>query len=70
MIKLSTGEDSTLENYIKMSKAVFGADSPATKFLEEKAANAPDGIKEEVIAPETQVVMLLMKTHARESDTK
>lgn len=65
MIKLSTGKDSTLENYIIISKAMFGADSAATKFLEDKAAGAKEGIKAEVIAPESQVVALLLETHVR-----
>ncbi len=59
MIKMSTGQDPTLGNYRKMAIALFGADSKAVKFLDEKIASSPNGDAEEVIAPESQVVHLL-----------
>ena len=57
--KISTGQDNTLETWIELSKATFGPESRPTKFLEEKAANAKDGVKAEVIADETQLLMVL-----------
>ena len=58
MIKMSTGDDATLGNYRKMASAVFGVDSKAVKFLDDKIAASPNGENEEVIAPESQMVYL------------
>jgi hypothetical protein len=57
MKKLSTGEDSTLGNYRKLSVAFFGEDSGAVKFLDAKIAE--QGEDEEVVADEGQMVYLL-----------
>jgi hypothetical protein len=46
-----------------MAVAVFGVDSPAVKFLDKKIAASPNGEKEEVIADEGQVVLLLGQLH-------
>jgi len=59
MKKLSTGEDSTLGNHRKMAVAVWGNDSKAVKFLNDKIAESPNGENEEVIADEVQMVFLL-----------
>ena len=59
MIKMSTGDDATLGIYRKMAVAVFGEDSKAVKFLDEKIKDSPDGQNEEVIANESQMVYLL-----------
>lgn len=61
MRKLSTGDDSTLGNWRKLSAAVFGVDSKATKFLDQKIAESPKGEAEEVIADERQLLMVLGK---------
>ena len=63
MKKLSTGVDSTLGNYRGMSLIVFGEDSAATKYLDEKIAESPNGENEEVIADESQMVYLLVSLH-------
>lgn len=63
MQKLSTGDDSTLGSYLKLSRAFFGADSAATHFLEQKIAAAPNGDAEEVLADEGQMVYLLGSMH-------
>lgn len=63
MNQLSTGEDSTLENWIRLSSAVFGEDSKPTLFLKNKAAASPKGIKEEVLADERQLLFVLMKMY-------
>lgn len=60
MKKLSTGEDSTLGNYLKLAKLVFGENGNAVKFLEAKIAESPNGEAEEVISDETQMVYLLI----------
>jgi len=59
MTKMSTGDDATLGNYRKMAAAVFGEDSKAVKFLDDKITDSPDGENEEVIADEGQMVNLL-----------
>ncbi len=59
MLKLSTGEDSTLGNYRKLSKAIFGEDSGAVKFLDEQIAEA--GEDAEVLQEERQMIFLLAK---------
>lgn len=59
MIKLSTGQDSTLGNYLALTKAFMGEDSEPAKFLEKKIAESPNGENEEVIADESQMLQLL-----------
>ena len=59
MIKLSTGADSTLGNYRDLSAAFFGEDSPQVKFFDDKIAASTAGRDEEVIAAESQMVMML-----------
>ncbi len=61
MIKLSTGVDATLGNYLKLATVVFGKESKAVKFLEEKISK--DRENDEVIAPESQMVYLLGQIH-------
>jgi hypothetical protein len=58
MIKLSTGDDSTLGNYRKLAASVFGEQSGAVKFLDSKIELY--GEKEEVIVDEAQMVLLLV----------
>lgn len=59
MIKLSTGEESTLGEYRKLSAAFFGEDSKAVQYLDEQIAKAPNGADEEVLADEGQMVYML-----------
>lgn len=59
MIRLSTGDDSTLGNYLSIAKVFFGKDSGPAKWLEQKISEAPNGADEEVIAPESQMIYLL-----------
>ena len=59
MTKMSTGDDATLGNYRKMAVAVFGEDSKAVKFLDDKILASPNGANEEVLADEGQMVHLL-----------
>lgn len=60
MMKLSTGQDSTLGSYLKLCLAVFGPDSPQTKFITDKIFESPNGANEEVIAEESQMMYLLV----------
>ena len=59
MRKLTTGDDSTLGNYKKLSEVFFGKDSGAVKFLETQIAESPNGGDEEVIVEESQMIFLL-----------
>lgn len=63
MIKLSTGQDSTYKSYIQLTTAVFGADSPALKFLTDRLAASGGDDNEEIIAPESQMIFLLNEIH-------
>lgn len=65
MMKLSTGQDSTLGNYRKMTTAIFGEDSKAVEFLDKKIAESPNGENEEVIVEESQAVLMLSTIHNR-----
>jgi hypothetical protein len=55
----------TLGYHRAMSAAVFGEESAATKYLDKKIAESPHGAYEKVVAPESQVVLLLMNLHAK-----
>jgi hypothetical protein len=57
MMKLSTGDDSTLGNYRRLAVVAFGPTSKAVAYLDERiAAEGPGG---QVIADERQVIQLL-----------
>lgn len=63
MKKLSTGHPSTLASYLDLSRAVFGNDSGAIRYLETKIAESPRGGLEEVVADEGQMIYLLGQKH-------
>ncbi len=56
MKKLSTGEDSTLKNWKKLTLSVFGY-GPAVDFLDKKIIE--QGENEEVLADEAQFINAL-----------
>jgi hypothetical protein len=60
MKKLSTGVNSTLGEYKKLTTAVFGEESSAVKFLEKKIKEAPNGEHEQVLQDECQMIVLLL----------
>lgn len=60
MMKLSTGQDSTLGSYLKLCLAFFGKESPQVKFIMDKIATSPNGANEEVVAEESQMMYLLI----------
>jgi hypothetical protein len=66
MTKLSTGDDSTLGTYKKLASALFGENSKAVEFLNEKIKDDPDGEKGEVIADESQMIYLLVNLAAND----
>lgn len=53
----------TLGFHRKMAAIVFGEDSPAVKFLDDKIKQAPKGENEEVLVEESQMVALLTSIH-------
>jgi hypothetical protein len=59
MNMLSVGMPSTLGSYLKLCNLVFGADSPQTKFIQNKIDESPNKEDEEVIAEESQMLYLL-----------
>lgn len=61
-------EKDTLGYHHSMCEAVFGSDSPATKFLAQKIKEAPGGEHEKVICSEHQLIHALAKMHFQESD--
>jgi hypothetical protein len=63
MNKLATGQDATLGNYRALASVVFGNDSGATKFLDDKIAESPNGRDEEVIVDERQMIYLLAQMY-------
>jgi hypothetical protein len=56
---ISTGHPSTLGTYRLLADALWGKDSQAVAFLDEKIAASPNGADEVVIADETQMLILL-----------
>lgn len=67
MIKLSTGDDSTLGSYLRIAK-IFGP--KAVKFFEEKIKESPNGKDEEVITDELQMMFLLSSFLSKEEQEK
>lgn len=63
MITLSTGQASTLGNYRNLAALTFGERSPAVSFLDQQIAEAPNGAEEAVLAPERQMIGLLIGIH-------
>ena len=55
MMKISTGEDSTLKNYMKIA-VVFGP--KAVNYIQKLIDESPNGENEEIIAEEQQMLML------------
>lgn len=60
---LSTGNKSTLGEYLRMSESLFGKDSKACVFLRDKIEENPFGKYGEVIQEESQLVQLLIGIH-------
>ena len=64
ILKLSTGEDSTLGNYRKYAAALFGEISPAVEYLELKIRQSLKAADEPVLADESQVIAMLNTLHS------
>jgi len=59
MNTLSIGMPSTLGSYLKLCNLFFGEDSAQAKFIQSKIDESPNGLEEEVIAEESQMMYLL-----------
>jgi len=68
MITLSTGMPSTLGSYLKLCNIFFGEDSVQAKFINEKIASNPNGVDEEVVTDESQMMYLLFNLPPEGSD--
>lgn len=68
MVKLSTGQNSTLGSYLRLCAVFFGNDSPQVRFIMDKIATSPNGANEEVIAEESQMMYLLVNLPPEGSD--
>jgi hypothetical protein len=64
---LSTDEPSTLETYRKIAMILGGEDSEAVRFFDKKIAESPNGPAEEVLADESQMVVLIVSMITRNS---
>lgn len=60
--KISTGEDSTLETYrgIALCLSLGNTNTKAVKFFDGKIERSPNKEKEIVLAPETQMMGLIL----------
>lgn len=69
MRKISTGEDSTLGTYREIAFLLGGfKENEATRFIDQKIAESPNGENEEVIADERQMMYLLLNLINTEND--
>lgn len=59
MTIISTGHPSTLGTYRTLASALWGEDSDAVAYLDDRIAESPNGADEGVIADETQMLVLL-----------
>ena len=53
----------TLGNYRHIAATLFGEDSKAVKWIEDKIANSPKGSAELVLADEAQMLAVLIEIH-------
>jgi hypothetical protein len=67
MSKLSTGHEATLGGYRKLTASIFGGESAAVVWLDEKIS--AQGEDEPVLAAESQMVYLLTSIHLRAMQT-
>jgi hypothetical protein len=56
---ISTGHPSTLGTYRMLASALWGEDSQAVAYLDDRISESPNGANEGVIADETQMLILL-----------
>lgn len=59
MNTLSVGLPSTLGSYLKLCDAFFGKESKQSNFIQSQIDESPNGVNEEVIQEESQMIYLL-----------
>ena len=52
-------KENTIGYYLQFSDILFGEDSKASKFLRDKAKDSPNGLNEELICTEAQLINIL-----------
>lgn len=57
----NNGSPWTLGVYRDMCCEYFGVNAPSTRYFDEKISKADNGRDEEVLAPESQVVALIIR---------
>lgn len=60
---LTTGQKSTVGNWVKLASVVFGKDSKQVEFLRSKATKE-NGFDEPIISDERQLLFMLMNMDA------
>ncbi len=68
MIKLSSGHNSTLGNWLALVSAVMGPDCPAAAFLRAEIEKAESGEDEQVLADERQFINVLANMNRGDDD--
>ncbi len=63
--RLSLGIDSTLGNWRDLTAGIFGEDSAATKFWDDKIASHEKGRDEWVVSDEQQTLALTQQLHVQ-----
>lgn len=61
--KMSTGEDATLGNYLKLCTRVFGGESRAVEYLQKMIEKDPNKENGAVLQEEDQTLVLLAHLH-------
>lgn len=70
MKMLSLGIPSTLGSWLGLCEATFGKESAPTKFIQKKIDESENGVDEEVVADERQLLHLLGKMFVNEMEGK
>ena len=69
MRTLSIGLDSTLGNWAKLCALAFGPESKSVAFFKQKIAESPHGEHEEVIADESQLMLVVLDMESGATDS-
>lgn len=59
MNTLSVGLPSTIRSYKRLCEMLFGEEHPSVKYLADLAEKSPNGLDEEILADESQMVYML-----------
>jgi hypothetical protein len=53
------GLPSTIRSYKHLCELIFGHEHPSVKYLDKMASESPNGLDEEILADESQMVYML-----------